>query len=240
MIALVDGDILVYRYGFGFKDEPFGLVMKALDEFFIDLRDRLDLTDMEGFISGPSENNFRNKIAVTAPYKGQRKGERPEHYDSIRAYLKAEWEFVESVDDEADDRISLRAEELMKDTKPYIIVSIDKDLDQIPGKHYNFVKGVMYDISESEGIRNLYTQILTGDRIDNIIGLTGVGPVKAARLLGSSNTESEMFAACVDAYGGNRERVIENARLLCLKRSTKRYFESIEGIDIDTQKKKLY
>lgn len=217
MIALVDGDILVYRYGFGFKDEPFGLVMKALDEFFIDLRDRLDLTDMEGFISGPSENNFRNKIAVTAPYKGQRKGERPEHYDSIRAYLKAEWEFVESVEEEADDLIAIRSTELHKDTKPHIIVSIDKDLDQLPGWHYNFVKGTKYYVDESEALRNLYVQVLTGDRVDNIIGIRGIGKVKANRILSDAATEREMFDACVAAFNGDSERVIENIRLLYLR-----------------------
>ena len=63
-----------------------------------------------------------------------------------------------------------------------------------------------------------YAQILTGDAIDNIIGLKGIGPVKAGKLLKECDNEMELYAACVAAYDGNEDRVIENARLLWLRR----------------------
>ena len=97
------------------------------------------------------------------------------------------------------------------------MVSLDKDFNQIPGWHYNFVKKTHYYVDKAEGDRFFYTQILTGDSADNIIGLHMVGPVKAAKILKDKTTEKEMYDACVEAYG-NADRVLENARLLWLRR----------------------
>jgi 5'-3' exonuclease len=63
-----------------------------------------------------------------------------------------------------------------------------------------------------------YTQILTGDRADNIGGLHGVGPVKASKILQGCETENELWDAVVKAYEGDVEHVLENARLLWLRR----------------------
>jgi 5'-3' exonuclease len=44
------------------------------------------------------------------------------------------------------------------------------------GWHYNFIRNDKYLIDEYEAMQNFYKQLLTGDRVDNIIGLKGVGP----------------------------------------------------------------
>ena len=61
-------------------------------------------------------------------------------------------------------------------------------------------------------------QILTGDTADNIIGLRGIGNVKAKKMLEDAADETEMFQRCVEAYDGNEDRVVENAHLLFLRR----------------------
>ncbi len=61
-------------------------------------------------------------------------------------------------------------------------MSIDKDLDMIRGWHYNFIKDKKYFIDDQQAIKHFYTQILTGDRVDNIIGLRGIGPKKAEKI----------------------------------------------------------
>ena len=71
-------------------------------------------------------------------------------------------------------------------------------------------------VTDEEGLFNFYQQILTGDRVDNIVGLTGIGPVKSKKLL-EGLSEQEMYAKCVELYE-SEERVIENARLLWLRR----------------------
>jgi len=99
-----------------------------------------------------------------------------------------------------------------------VVCTIDKDMLQIPCWHFNFVKGTWTKVSEAEGSLFFYTQILTGDAADNIKGIYRVGPVKAAKILEGCSTEQELYDACVKAYDGDLDRVLENARLLWLRR----------------------
>ena len=73
-------------------------------------------------------------------------------------------------------------------------------------------------MSDFDGLKFFYTQILTGDRADNIKGLYGVGPKKAEKMLAECKTEADMYEECLHQYGGEEYRVIENARLLWLRR----------------------
>jgi 5'-3' exonuclease len=94
-------------------------------------------------------------------------------------------------------------------------VSLDKDLDQVSGWHYNFVKKNKYFITEAEGLLNFYMQFLVGDSVDNIKGARGIGP-KKARILLEDKTEPEMWATVVEHLG--EERAIENGHLLYMLR----------------------
>ena len=212
-VALIDADIICYRVGFASEDVDEALCLARVTELLHDIV-YLDLKcdDYKAYITG--KGNFRYDIAVTEPYKGNRKdAKRPVHYEAIRNHLqRLGAELVEG--QEADDAVAIEAS-----TNGGWIVSIDKDLDQVEGWHYNFVKKEEYYIEEFEGLKNFYSQILTGDRIDNIIGLKGIGPVKAAKILADCKTEREMYDACVKAYDGNIERVTENAKLLWLRRT---------------------
>ena len=221
MIALLDGDIFCYRVGFSSQDVSEKYAKARMNEFLVDLLTLyLEIDEYEGFLSG--DVNFRSKVAVTAPYKGNRSAEKPIHFHALRRYLVDEWGFTTSDGQEADDDIAIRATELGDDA---VIVSIDKDFDQVPGHKYNFVKRKSYYVSPSDGLHSFYTQILTGDRIDNIIGLRGVGPVKAGRLLEGCTTEQECYAKVLEAYGGDSERVLENGRLLWLRRRPNELWE---------------
>lgn len=210
MIALIDGDILTYRVGFAYDDEDFALARHRLGETIQIICDELNTEKFELFITG--KTNFRNDYAVTEPYKGNRKGKRPVHYDGLRDYM-LEIGAVLCEGQEADDAIAIRATELGDEC---FIVSIDKDFDQVKGWHYNFVKKQQYYISNMQGMLNFYMQFLTGDRIDNIIGVKGIGAVKAKKLL-EGKTEREMFEICAEKLG-SEERAIENGILLWLRR----------------------
>ena len=213
MKALIDGDILAYRIGFTTEDVGEPIVRARVDEFLSELLMDLDVKDYDGWLSG--DNNFRDKIAVTVPYKGNRTGRRPIHYQYIRDYLVNDWGFKITEGQEADDALAIQATELRDKC---IICSIDKDLLQVPGWHYNFVKKEKTYVDESTGTRNFYQQVLTGDRVDNIVGIRGIGPVKASAILKCCRTDEEYFRVCVESYDGNVERVVENCRLLWLRR----------------------
>lgn len=214
MKALIDGDILVYRIGFASENETESIAIARCSEFIEDLILFNGFGEYQGYLTG--KTNFRNEIAVTAPYKGNRKSAKPKHYQLLRDYMESAWSFTMIEDQEADDAIGIAAYEM--EVGEYCICSIDKDLDMLRGDHYNFVKDERYFITEEEGIKNFYKQLLMGDRVDNIIGIKGIGTVKAERLLKECKNENEMYLAILEAYDGNAERVLENGRLLWIRR----------------------
>ena len=214
MKALIDGDILVYRIGFASENETESIAIARCSEFIEDLILFNGFGEYQGYLTG--KRNFRNEIAVTAPYKGNRKSAKPKHYQLLRDYMESAWSFTMIEDQEADDAIGIAAYEM--EVGEYCICSIDKDLDMLRGDHYNFVKDERYFITEEEGIKNFYKQLLMGDRVDNIIGIKGIGTVKAERLLKECKNENEMYLAILEAYDGNAERVLENGRLLWIRR----------------------
>jgi hypothetical protein len=214
MKALIDGDILVYRIGFASENETESIAIARCSEFIEDLILFNGFGEYQGYLTG--KRNFRNEIAVTAPYKGNRKSAKPKHYQLLRDYMESAWSFTMIEDQEADDAIGIAAYEM--EVGEYCICSIDKDLDMLRGDHYNFVKDERYFITEEEGIKNFYKQLLMGDRVDNIIGIKGIGTVKAERLLKECKNENEMYLAILEAYDGNAERVLENGQLLWIRR----------------------
>jgi 5'-3' exonuclease len=60
--------------------------------------------------------------------------------------------------------------------------------------------------------------LLTGDGVDNIPGLKGIGPKKAAKILKDCVTEQELYKAVLEAYDGNVEYLTEQGQLLWLRR----------------------
>lgn len=212
MIALIDGDILCYRIGFATQEESQDVAIRTMASFLEDLvMFDLDVGEWKTYLTGSS--NYRHDYAITAPYKGNRKGEKPTHHGLLREYLELSWNGKVYEGIEADDAIAIDATTYGDDS---IIVSLDKDFDQVQGWHYNFVKKEKYYVTADEGLLNFYMQFLVGDRIDNIIGVRGIGPVKARKLL-EDKTAQEMFDVCVEQLG-SEERAIENGILLYLQR----------------------
>lgn len=229
MKALIDGDILVYRIGFASENETESIAIARCSEFIEDLILFNGFGEYQGYLTG--KKNFRNEIAVTAPYKGNRKSAKPKYYQLLRDYMESAWSFTMIEDQEADDAIGIAAYEM--EVGEYCICSIDKDLDMLRGDHYNFVKDERYFITEEEGIKNFYKQLLMGDRVDNIIGIKGIGTVKAERLLKECKNENEMYLAILEAYEGNAERVLENGRLLWIRRQHNQLWTPPSSLSLD-------
>ena len=216
MKVLIDGDILTYRAAFSCEGRPIEDACDKIDNLVEDIMKATSFDEFsenyEMFITG--KGNFRYDIQET--YKQNRSGKpKPEHLPGLRDYLVEAYNAKVSVDQEADDDIATRATELGPDA---IIASIDKDFLQVPCHHYNLNKGTLTKVDEFEGLVFFYTQILMGDKADNIFGIKGVGPVKAGKLLFNKKTEFELYLSCIAAYDFDEDKVIENARLLWLRR----------------------
>jgi 5'-3' exonuclease len=218
--VLIDGDIVAYRAAFATQDGSYEDAIGKVDELvgYI-LAETIDLpfpsqSDFEMFLTG--KTNFRFDIAKSFPYKGNRKDtEKPIHLYATREHLIDSYGAIVSEGEEADDLISKRAASLDYNC---VVASIDKDMLQLPCWHFNFGRNEWSKVDEFEGLKFFYSQILTGDRADNIIGLYKVGPVKADKLLQDCNTEDDLWEAVLKAYDGDLDRVVENARLLWLRR----------------------
>lgn len=217
--VIIDGDIIAYRAAFASQDKGSSAAEEKVDDLMSYILD-----ETMGYFSGPEDcvvyitgkTNFRFEIAKSHPYKGNRKNvEKPRHLQHTRDYLTTKYNAVMSEGEEADDLIAIEATRLGHNA---CVASIDKDMLQIPCWHFNIVKGTLTKVTPEEGMRFFYTQILTGDSADNIVGLHRVGPVKAEKILGDAQEEEELWDRVLKAYDGDVERVVENARLLWLRR----------------------
>ncbi len=176
--------------------------------------------DYQGYISG--KGNFRYKVATILPYKGNRINvDKPIHYDMIRQFLVDSYGAKVSVDREADDELGLAQD---SDTT---IASIDKDLDCVPGRHYNWSSDKHYEVSEIEANRNFFKQLLIGDSTDNILGLFNVGPKstyvsKLRKMEDSSEMYDSVKIQYMNRFGSYWSMFMkENAQLLWIMQKRK-------------------
>jgi len=227
--CIIDADIISYRAAAGTEgkspretEEKVDLLMNYIvGETVVFPTDR----NLECYLTGAG--NFRFDVAKTAPYKGNRKDvPKPSNLPEARGYLQHKWGAIISEGEEADDLIAMAA--TMGDPKSTVICSIDKDFLTVPCWMFNFVKNTWVYSTDADARKYFYTQILTGDSADNIKGIFRVGPVKAGKILEGLTTEQELYDACVKAYEGDTERVLENARLLWLRRYEGQWWEPPE------------
>lgn len=122
--------------------------------------------------------NFRKNIYPE--YKGNRKGVRkPMGFTPFREWLLEDWHAQIMPALEADDAMGIHATSDWYDFP--IIVSDDKDLQQIPGRVLRF--GDVIEISEKQGDFYFLQQTLQGDATDNYPGCPGIGEKRATDAL---------------------------------------------------------
>ena len=162
----IDGDVVAYAVGFKSQDDTLEEALTAVDAT---LQTIINSCGDEGIIYlTDSGSNFRIDEASSAfPYKGHRKdAEKPKHLEAIRQYMIDKYDAKLQVGQEADDALAIGAVQ-----HGHGIATIDKDLDGVPGYHYNWKHERTYYVTEVEADRFFYTQLLTGDATDNIPGL---------------------------------------------------------------------
>ena len=137
-------------------------VLDHIDSFVNDILNKTDSTHYIGFLGNRNgSNTFRHKLAVTKPYKGQRKSS--PHWVKywkpiIIDYMVREWGFIELSNIEADDACAIFQTHL----ENTIICSPYKDLKQVPGEHYDYKKLEFTTISLVEAAQRLNIQLLVG------------------------------------------------------------------------------
>lgn len=209
-------DIVAYRSSASAEGEEETEALNRVDDLMDRILYETRADSYKAFLSG--EENFRYK--VYPEYKANRTKPKPIHLLACRKHLVKYWN-AELVDGyEADDALG------WSQTNKTVICSIDKDLRQIPGQHYNFVKGVWSEIDGYTGMFNFYRQFLIGDTSDNIIGIKGLGPAKTEKIL-YGLTEEEMFDKIRELYNDDK-RFLINGLCLYILREKGKYWSPIK------------
>lgn len=223
--------------------------------------DAVDAEEYIIFLTG--KGNFREEVATILPYKGNRdSSHKPVHYEAIKEFLvkKYKAQVIEGM--EADDAMAIMQYE---DPENTVICSIDKDLLMVPGKHYNWRKQEHKEVSALEGARWFWTQMLTGDSTDNILGCgtkkpgvyksgkkkgesyekrSGIGPKAAEKLLEGATSYDQMKAivgmqyATLDegaAFSDPESVMLENGLLLWMKRTEEEDWSFNLEWDVDNE-----
>lgn len=202
-IALIDADILVYesahRSQSAVEWEPGEFTTQAsLPEAQADFSGMIESiaqhtscdTVLLTLTDSAREANFRRD--VWPGYKGAREDvakHRPLLFGALRQWIRETYTVKQKARIEADDTLGILATEpeipRMPAPRDRIICSIDKDLDTIPGRHFNWRKPELgvYELTVEEADWNFIYQTLIGDSVDCYPGLKGCGPKTAEKLM---------------------------------------------------------
>jgi DNA polymerase-1 len=227
LIALIDGDIVAYRSASSCaptkakpEREALEFAIARADECMHRILHATNAREYKLFIGGGE--NFRHQIDPS--YKANRPAEKDIWLEPVRELLVTKWKAHIADGIETDDHLGI--EHSADNGQETVICSIDKDLLQIPGKHYNFVKDEWMYVTPLEGWANFYTQLIMGDRSDNIQGFDGKMRITVPKFLQpyvsaiheSCSTPWDMYQVVSGIYELGEESMLRNAKLLYILR----------------------
>lgn len=203
-VVIIDADSLMWAVAYNNREESVPDKMYVAIDNMLSLALRNTRADKYcGFIQG-RDNSHRHKLFKS--YKANRPP-RPEWFSKwrpdIEVYLtdpfgKWRFQFVDGV--EVDDAVASVSSILAKqEGATPVICSIDKDLKQIAGEHYNPQKQETTFITQEQADYLLCKQILMGDSVDGIKGLKGIGKAKAEKML-EAIKESPGYVIVLEEY----------------------------------------
>lgn len=197
-ICLIDGSGYIFRafYGLPSLTSPEGTPVNAVYGFtnmFLKLTTKIPC-DYCLVLFDAKRQNFRNKIF--SEYKGTRK-DTPEElipqFPIIREAVDVlNINHMEMEGYEADDLIATYAKQALEKGLEVVIVSGDKDLMQLIRPNVEFYDPMKDKFFTSEDVKEKFgvypdkvvdVQALSGDSIDNVPGVAGIGPKTAAQLV---------------------------------------------------------
>jgi hypothetical protein len=210
---IVDTDTMFYRVGFTGPPSPesacnqlrtyINTVLNRAEAIYPELEKR------QVFVYGiDTGNRYRDAFATSFTYKGNRDTTRkPLYIAEMKEFLCEHYTTmaVPSHQAEADDLVSIIANAFIHQGRSweYCIVGADKDLRQIPGKHYNFIKDKSEVIHKMYADRFFFEQLLSGDIADNIPGIYNIGPKRAEQYLSKGKSPEEWWDIVLDIYTKN-------------------------------------
>ena len=179
--------------------------------------------------SDPTRKYFRHDLLPT--YKSNRqKRQGPMLVGFLKKKMAEKYTTYCVKNLEADDILGILATDEFLIPEDCVMVSVDKDLQTIPGKHYNPNKpddGIQW-ISEDLSSVNHLRQTLIGDTSDGYSGCPGIGPVSAGKIkLHGEVAWCNVVAAYLKA-GKTEEDAMIQARVARILRAENYSFQTKE------------
>ena len=245
-VAHIDADFIAYQVACETRDELDGLKpRRTLAQMKEQVRSIADYqTKLVGaesyvlYITPPaSTKGGRSDTAVAKEYQGNRKGRvKPEHLDTIRAYMGESLPSNISLNQEADDALCQAMYKAMEEGNPdlHVLCSKDKDLNMAPGYYWDYNEQLVLNCEDTfgwigldrskkspkvvgRGTKFFWAQLLMGDAADNILGLPSYhengrdhkcGPVTAYNFLKDAKSNIECYDIVRDLYKGSKHEWI--------------------------------
>ena len=154
------------------------------------LKERFDTDDI--IMTFTDLKNFRKTIDST--YKSNRTKRKPCGFKRLLNWAMTEYNCVRMPQLEADDVLGILASR--GDLTNFVIVSPDKDMEQIPCRIYNLKEEFTQTPEQAE--YKLYEQCLSGDPVDGYSGIKGIGKKKAQSIL--NNKEGTYWDTVLKAF----------------------------------------
>lgn len=249
MIALIDGDLVLYRCAASCEPtrakeflEPEEVAIRRADDLMERILYTTGADDFELYMGG--EGNHR--YAIYPAYKGNRTAPKPTWFNSVREHLATRWDGKIVNGMETDDKLGIQQTRYDGNS---LIASLDKDLLQISGNHFNWVSESTCYVSPLQGLHAFYKQVITGDATDNIPSFDGKfrnkTPIFVQKLIDplyEMTDEKAMYEYALSVYAGSgqyydAESVVadvdRNAQLLYILREEEIYWSKPDGVQLD-------
>lgn len=199
-VVLIDADSLMYFSSYGSEEDQLLSETKLSEKIY-------DILNIVGqsynvdkyFVFVKGKNNFRYKI-----FPAYKKNRPPKHpiIDILNQYLIDNFDAIQSHNAESDDYV-FSYSQLPEYKDRSIICSVDKDMHQIPGIHYDYQKNKYHIISEEDGLYNLAIQMIMGDAADGIPALKGYGIKKAEKIIKRGMSKYQYIKTILKEYQKN-------------------------------------
>jgi hypothetical protein len=254
LVGLIDADFIKYLVAYdiekmfkhGLKEDaviPYNTIAALTDKRISKIRDDT-ISNTKEYIflfSGKTKDNYRSLIASVKKYKGQRTyvekypGE-GEYQCMVERYIEENYNYHKEADLEADDLC------VMAHSPLTYIYSNDKDLSMSPGIHFDVKAKKFTRTTVDGGFRTLMAQTLSGDSVDNIAGMDGIGKIGGPKLVEAESTCEEAMTMVINTFTAKHglkdglDRFVEMYTLVNLKTARgawtqlkyKEFFDKIE------------
>jgi hypothetical protein len=196
---------------FTYRERTFEESCKIADDYITNILNVTEADSYIGFFGGSSA--YRKRIYPE--YKANRKDLEPlKNLEKMKHYLLDKWGFIwimatvpaNNYMHETDDYV---ASYYFQNSTTSFIVSPDKDLLNLKGRHYNPKKNEWVDKTIWDEYRYFWGSMIVGDNADNIPGLKGKAEAFVEKLFADTTNYPERVLSAYIGHYSNIDLAIE-------------------------------